>query len=163
MSESLRKLKEIPVVNKLMQELERSLGIKDKVRLLSFESKSFLTSQVLAEFVLDIAKQCQNVSAFEQKLVDYEADFPIELINQIYSTITKMLPECFRTAVDNKEKPAFEKDHFGHNKMLADEPERPLFNDMDQTKGVEESVFDESERNDKEFLSRKFPGLAIPN
>jgi hypothetical protein len=46
MSESLKKLKEIPVVNKLMQELDRAIDLKDKV---------------LAEFILDIAKKCQNV------------------------------------------------------------------------------------------------------
>jgi hypothetical protein len=46
MSESLKKLKEIPVVNKLMQELDRALDLKDKV---------------LAEFILDLAKKSQNV------------------------------------------------------------------------------------------------------
>ena len=51
MSESLKKLKEIPVVNKVMQELDRALGVKDKV---------------LAEFVLDVAKKSKNVSHFEQ-------------------------------------------------------------------------------------------------
>jgi len=41
MSDSLKKLKEIPVINKLMAELERALDVKDKV---------------LAEFVLELAK-----------------------------------------------------------------------------------------------------------
>ena len=40
MSDSLKKLKEIPVVIKLMAELEHALDVKDKV---------------LAEFVLDLA------------------------------------------------------------------------------------------------------------
>lgn len=31
MSESLKKLKEVPVVNKIMHELDRALSIKDKV------------------------------------------------------------------------------------------------------------------------------------
>lgn len=32
MSESLKKLKEIPVVNKIMHELDLAVGVKDKVR-----------------------------------------------------------------------------------------------------------------------------------
>ena len=31
MSESLKKLKEIPVVNKIMLDTERAIGVKDKV------------------------------------------------------------------------------------------------------------------------------------
>ena len=69
MSESLKKLKEIPVVNKVMQELDRALGVKDKV---------------LAEFVLDVAKKSKNVSHFEQQLIEYEAEFSIELVNKIF-------------------------------------------------------------------------------
>ena len=81
MSESLKKLKEIPVVNKIVQELDRALEIKDKV---------------LAEFILDLAKKSQNVKEFEQKLVENEAEFSIELVNTIYATVTRMLPEQFK-------------------------------------------------------------------
>ena len=81
MSESLKKLKEIPVVNKIVQELDRALEIKDKV---------------LAEFILDLAKKSQNVKEFEQRLVENEAEFSIELVNSIYATVTRMLPEQFK-------------------------------------------------------------------
>jgi hypothetical protein len=81
MSESLKKLKEIPVVNKIVQELDRALEIKDKI---------------LAEFILDLAKKSQNVKEFEQKLVENEAEFSIELVNTIYATVTRMLPEQFK-------------------------------------------------------------------
>lgn len=37
MSESLRKLKEIPVVNKIMLDIERALGVKDKVSFTSWQ------------------------------------------------------------------------------------------------------------------------------
>lgn len=43
MSESLKKLKEIPVVNKILQDLDRALGIKDKVRILYSQESYFLT------------------------------------------------------------------------------------------------------------------------
>lgn len=43
MSESLKKFKEIAVVNKIIAELERSLEIKDKVRLSSFLLTDCLT------------------------------------------------------------------------------------------------------------------------
>ena len=81
MSESLKKLKEIPVVNKIVQELDRALEIKDKV---------------LAEFILDLAKKSQSVKEFEKILIDNEAEFSIELINNIYATVTRMLPEQFK-------------------------------------------------------------------
>ena len=81
MSESLKKIKEIPVVNKLMQELDRALDLKDKV---------------LAEFILDLAKKSQNVDQFEKMLVENEADFSIELVNNLYATVTRMLPEYFK-------------------------------------------------------------------
>jgi hypothetical protein len=87
MSESLKKLKEIPVVNKLMQELDRAIDLKDKV---------------LAEFILDIAKKCQNVDLFEKMLVENEADFSIELVNNLYATVTRMLPEYFKNVKDEK-------------------------------------------------------------
>jgi ATP-dependent RNA helicase DHX8/PRP22 len=76
MSESLKKLKEIPVVNKIMQELDRSLGVKDKI---------------LAEFILDIAKKCSSVAQFEKELINNEAEFSIDLVNTIYATATRML------------------------------------------------------------------------
>jgi hypothetical protein len=37
MSESLKKLKEIPVVNKIMHELDLAVGVKDKVRYLPIQ------------------------------------------------------------------------------------------------------------------------------
>ena len=48
--------------------------------------------------------------------------------------------------------------------MLTDEPDIPLYQDQ-QSKGggVEESKFDDSEANDRNFLTKKYPGLAIPN
>ena len=112
MSESLKKLKEIPVVNKVMQELDRALGVKDKV---------------LAEFVLDVAKKSKNVSHFEQQLIEYEAEFSIELVNTIFATITRMLPEHFKgleNARTFNEDP--ENAHFIKTKMLAEESEKPL-------------------------------------
>jgi hypothetical protein len=81
MSESLKRLKEIPVVSKILQELDRALGCNEKV---------------LAEFVLDIAKKSASVAEFEKKLNDNEAEFSIELVNSIYAIVTRMLPEHFK-------------------------------------------------------------------
>jgi hypothetical protein len=49
MSESIKKFKELSVVNKILSELDRGLGLKDKV---------------LAEFILDLAKQSKSVDDF---------------------------------------------------------------------------------------------------
>ena len=124
----MKKLKEIPVVNKLMQELERALDVKDKV---------------LAEFVLDIAKKCSSVSEFEKTLAEYDAEFSIELINTIYATVTKMLPEYFKNNKLEKralEDPEESSGHFIKTKMLEDEPEIPWIGSIN--KGTEEEKFD---------------------
>ena len=147
MSDSLKKLKEIPVVNKLMAELERALDVKDKV---------------LAEFVLDLAKQCRSVAEFEKLLEEYEAEFSIELINTIYATVTRMLPEYFQNKSSQLQ--ADPGSHFVKTKMIEDEHDRPVtggkFNDKAMT---EEDKFDQSEAFDRDFLTKKYPGLALPN
>ena len=68
------------VVQKVMQEIERALEIRDKV---------------LAEFVLALAKQSKTVMEFEERLGESGAEFSVELISTLYAIITKMLPECF--------------------------------------------------------------------
>ncbi len=51
----------------------------------------------MAEFVLDIAKQSTGgVQEFESKLNEMEADFSIDLVNTIYATVTRMLPDYFK-------------------------------------------------------------------
>ena len=99
MSESLKKLKEIAVVNKIIGELDRALEIKDKVCHFNLLIQSFLTLQVLAEFILDIAKKSPTVDDFQHALEENQAEFSIELINSIYATVTKMLPEYFKADV----------------------------------------------------------------
>ena len=68
------------MVQKVMQEIERALEIRDKV---------------LAEFVLALAKQSKTVMEFEERLGESGAEFSVELISTLYAIITKMLPECF--------------------------------------------------------------------
>jgi hypothetical protein len=149
MSESLKKLKEIPVVNKIVQELDRALEIKDKV---------------LAEFILDLAKKSQSVKEFEKILIDNEAEFSIELINNIYATVTRMLPEHFKKGAELvalEDQDGKDGGHFVKRKMLADEPEIPLHSGKDF--GTEEEKFDKAENFDKNFLTKKYPSLAMPN
>jgi len=69
------------VVKKLKGMLDQALGVNDIV---------------LAEFILDLAKKSNTVADFEKALQENEAEFPIELTNNIYATITKMLPEYFK-------------------------------------------------------------------
>ena len=105
MSESLKRLKEIPVVNRIMSDIDTSIGVKDKV---------------LAEFVLDLAKKSASVAQFEKLLEEYEAEFSIDLVNSIYATVTRMLPEHFKQKID-------EPSHFTKTRMLDDEPEIKTF------------------------------------
>ena len=138
MSESLKKLKEIPVVNKVMLEIDRALGVKDKV---------------LAEFVLDVAKKSTSVSHFEKQLNEYEAEFSIELVNTIFAAVTRMLPEHFKNVT--REEPDNVEDHFNKTRMLEDEPAGPLHVAMHHTskKVTEEEKFENSEAFDRNFLT----------
>jgi hypothetical protein len=95
-------------------------------------------------------------------LEEYEAEFSIELINTIYATVTRMLPEYFQ--YKSSQQQADPGSHFVKTKMLEDEPNRPItggkLNDKAMT---EEDKFDQSEAFDRGFLTKKYPGLALPN
>jgi ATP-dependent RNA helicase DHX8/PRP22 len=85
-SNIFNKFKDLLVVGKIMDEVERSIDIRDKV---------------LAEFVLDLAKRSKTVMDFETQLEDNGAEFSIELISTLYALITKMLPENFKRKPQN--------------------------------------------------------------
>lgn len=95
-------------------------------------------------------------------LEEYEAEFSIELINTIYATVTRMLPEYFQNKSSQLQ--ADPGSHFVKTKMIEDEHDRPVtggkFNDKAMT---EEDKFDQSEAFDRDFLTKKYPGLALPN
>ena len=108
-----------------------------------------------------MTKKCSNVDEFEKKLTEYEAEFSMDLVNQIFATVTKMLPEQFtnQTQADSSS-------HFGHKKMLDDEPERALYEatQMNGNAKTEEDKFLGEDPNvDKNVLSQKYPSLAIAN
>ena len=65
-----------------MGETDRELGIKDKV---------------LAEFILNLAKQSQGVDQFHGKLEENDSadELGIDLINSIYALVTRLLPSAF--------------------------------------------------------------------
>ena len=129
MSESLRKFKEIAVINKILAELDRAIGIKDKV---------------LAEFVLNLAKQAQSATEFETILAENEADFAIDLTNTLYATVTRMLPEYFKQIAqddgDLDDKNNVE-NRFIHRMLDVDQDGRPKNIDS-QALGTEESKFE---------------------
>ena len=80
MSEIFQRFKDLSVISKLLDEMERSLEIRDKV---------------LAEFVLALAKKSKTVMEFEQQLEVNGAEFSVELVSNMFALITKMLPENF--------------------------------------------------------------------
>ncbi len=64
-------------------------------------------------------------------LIENEAEFSIELINNLYATVTRMLPEYFKNMKDEQIRQEASEDpenngHFLRRKMLSDEPEIPL-------------------------------------
>ena len=87
------RFKDLLVINKIMDEIEVSLEIRDKT---------------LSEFVLSLAKESKSVMQFEQKLDENGAEFSIELISTLYALITKMLPDNFRRKPTNFKMSQFE-------------------------------------------------------
>jgi len=64
-------------LSKIMGELHSSVGIKDKT---------------LAEFILNLARKAPTVRHFEKELERNDADFDIDLVNTIYSVVTRVFP-----------------------------------------------------------------------
>ena len=64
-------------ISKIMQHLELELGIEDKV---------------LAEFVLNLARNSTTVDNFEAKLSENGANFQQNTSDAIYALVTRILP-----------------------------------------------------------------------
>ena len=96
MSVIFNRFKDLLVINKIMDEIEASLDIRDKT---------------LSEFVLKLAKESKSVMQFEQNLEENGAEFSIELISTLYALITKLLPEHFKRKPTNFKLSQFEEDN----------------------------------------------------
>ena len=134
------------MIGKLMNEMERALEIRDKV---------------LAEFVLDLAKNSKTVMEFEKQLEANGAEFSIELISSMYALITKMLPECFPRVQH------FRLSTLRTNGEMIDDPVR-------EAELMQKSIFEQVEDFDRfgsrqtddckrQELSKLFPSLAQKN
>ncbi len=75
---SLEQLQLLSLVQKVCQELENYVGINDKD---------------LAEFVIEMADQSDNVQSFAQKLAANDAEFPDDLNQNLFSLIRRMRPK----------------------------------------------------------------------
>ena len=49
--------------------------------------------KVLAEFIIELAKNSQDQNQFIKNLNDADAEFPLTLIEKLFSIIKKMLPK----------------------------------------------------------------------
>ena len=76
----IAKLQLISLTSKVTQELENHLGIRDKV---------------LAEFIIELARNSKDEKDFFRKLEEEEAEFTFALASSLYNLITKMLPRNF--------------------------------------------------------------------
>ena len=155
---SIQKFQELLVLQKIMGETERELGVKDKV---------------LAEFILNLAKQSQGVDQFHAKLEENDAadEFGIDLINSIFSIVSKLLPKDFggmilkksikqKQAEESKKQEVEKFQSSGLHDNLDDPTERfPKFKKQEK----EEVSDEEAKEKEKNKLAEKFPGLAIAN
>ncbi len=71
------------------------------------------------------------------------AEFPLELLNSIYASITKMLPQAFEHLREDQKQPVF-------TAFVEDDP-------MEMADG------EGSEEGGRKALEDKFPSLAIPD
>lgn len=78
----------VSLVAKVTQELENHIGIKDKT---------------LAEFIIDLAKECNNEKQFIKKLEENEADFTFQFSTNLFNLINKMIPSEMRKKPNNLE------------------------------------------------------------
>ena len=76
----IAKLQLISLTSKVTQELENHLGIRDKV---------------LAEFIIELARNSSDEKDFFRKLDEEDAEFTFSLASSLYNLITKMLPRSF--------------------------------------------------------------------
>ena len=75
--------------------MEQEVGLRDKT---------------LAEFILSLAKKSQTVSEFEAHLADNGAEFSIDLINSLFATITRGVPDIRRSLRDESREKSQDKD-----------------------------------------------------
>ena len=73
----LTKFQEMLAISKIMEHLELELGIEDKV---------------LAEFVLNLARNSKSVDLFVEKLTENGANFNENTSNSIFALVTRILP-----------------------------------------------------------------------
>jgi len=119
--------------------LEQEVGLRDKV---------------LAEFVINLAKSSQTVADFENSLVDNGADFTIDLINNLYAMITRVIPDLRKL-----QKPVETAETRQENGIAAHYHSTGVYQNLDD---VAEETKSEA-KPVKEELAKNFPGLSIPN
>lgn len=71
------KLQYISLCSKVLQELENHTGLRDKI---------------MAEFIIDLAKNSSSEKDFKMKLDENNAEFTSSFISSLYNIIKKMLP-----------------------------------------------------------------------
>jgi len=122
------KLQHISLCAKVAQELENHIGVKDKV---------------LAEFIINLAKESGNEKEFFNKLEENGAEFTFSFVTTLYNLIQKMMPKNLKIEPKKEEAPliSYEKSKYGES--------------------FEESV--DREERDPAIIRAKFPALAIPD
>ena len=116
MSSMLNKFQELLAVSKIMTELQRELGIEDRV---------------LAEFILNLAIHSTTVDEFSRKLDEKQADLNQDLINTIFAVTTRILPR--KNTSQRSQKKGFERLESGEQDDDRSEislPERKSIRDL---------------------------------
>lgn len=129
--DELEKLNFLSVVSKVSTELENHLNISDKL---------------LAEFIIHLATESENVVQFKNKLRENDAVVPDEFAENLYNIINRMMPKKTKK--------------LGREINIKSEPTNSASNSSTSLD------WDESQSNsnvDNSELAKKFPGLAIPN
>jgi len=151
--DDIQKLHSFSVISKVLSELDRNAGLKDRI---------------LAEFIIKIALDAKDVDNFTKQLEQSGAEFPIEFMKSIYSLINRMRISNLEPEIDTG--PEADKLEENPSKLAGMPPGSLLYVPRRQSKDggidekIEDSKFeDDAEKNDKEFIAKKFPALTLPN
>jgi ATP-dependent RNA helicase DHX8/PRP22 len=134
--EEIEKLQYISLSTKISNELNLFLGVKDKV---------------LTEFLIEEAIKAGTEDDFIEQMNNMEAGFTLQLCLSIFNSVHKMLPEAYVRKKRQEE-----------GLLKPEVPESKGGKETKDKKGhfTEEHI---SSELPKDLLTKRFPGLALPN
>ena len=140
--DGVKKLKEIHLLNKVMDELAFETNLSKE----NEEEKNNL--KILSKFIIHLCDESQNLKEFIKKLIDNQAEFSSQIINNLYNMI-KSSRGVLNDIKSEKNEDEFNLDEF-EEEMINEKKEEYI-----HSKFLTDIPIEEAEK--------KFSSLSIPN